>query len=391
MIYRKARIPVILICLAVFCLLVGLLSLHSSVSSAAEKIIKIGGLVDLTGPTAISGKEYLKAVNDQIKIVNDKGGINGQKVEILWEDTRWKTPETIKAFQKFAQQDKVLAMIGWAALDIDAYLPLQKTYRIPYVHASFKEAYYDAKENPYVYPICASYISQIKAAMKYFKKTWKGSSKPKVGFVVLPIYKVELDAAREYAKELDMEVVDIQTVPIPTVDSKPQLINLAKFKPDLTFNFNNVQWAAVVVKDAMALGLKTTWAGHAWAGYELLPELAGEAAEGFLEAHPVAMYGDDVPGMKKLTAINPGEKFTTPYTFGAIVSWVLFEGIKRAGGDPTSEGVKKGLETIQNFDTGGLTGTPISYSPTNHVPTKTCRIYVLEKGKFVYKENIIGE
>ena len=387
---KKSKIQALFIFLVSFCFITVLLWPNGTESWAAEKVIKIGGLVDLSGPTGLSGKEYMKAVNDYFKIINDKGGINGKKVKIMWEDTRWKTPEVIKAFKKFGEQEKVLAMIGWAANDIDAYLPFQKVYKIPYIHASFKKVYYMAEENPYVFPIVASYVSQIKATMRYFKKHWKKSRKPRIGFVVLPIYEVELKAAREFAEKLNMEVVNIQTVPIPTVDSKPQLLNLKKFKPDLTFNFNNVQWCGVVLKDAQALGLKTTWAGHAWSGYELLPKIAGDACEGFIQAHPVAMYGDDVPGMKKLVALNPGEKFTTPYTFGYIVSSILTEALRHAGDKPTSESIKNALERIDNFDTGGLAPL-ISYSPTSHVPTKSCRVYVLENGKYIFKEIIVGE
>jgi branched-chain amino acid transport system substrate-binding protein len=359
-------------------------------SLAEENVLKLGGLVDLSGPSGISGKEYFKAINDHFKIINDRGGINGQKIEILWEDFRWKTPEVIKALKKFAEQDKVPAIIGFAAMDIDAYIPFQKVYKIPYMASSFKEAYYMAEENPYVFPVCASYISQLKAAMKYFKKNWKKSSKPKIGFVVLPIYERELKAAKEFANKLNMEVVDIQTVPIPTVDSKPQLLNLMKHKPDLTFNWNGVQWSSVVLKDAKSLGFKTTWAGHAWSGYELMPEISGDASEGWIQPAPVAIYGDDVPGMKKLMELNATKKFTSAYTFGALVASVLTEGLKRAGDKPTSEKIKSALETIQNFDTGGLT-PPTSYSPKNHVPTKSCRIYVVHKQKHVFKEVIVGE
>lgn len=44
---------------------------------------------------------------------------------------------------------------------------------------------------------------------------------------------------------------------------------------------------------------------------------------------------------------------------------LMIEGLKRAGRDLDEESYIGGLESMKNFDTGGLT-YPISYSPTSH-------------------------
>ena len=46
----------------------------------------------------------------------------------------------------------------------------------------------------------------------------------------------------------------------------------------------------------------------------------------------------------------------------------------------TGEGVKKALETLKGFDTGGLV-PPITYTATDHRPTTKTTIYVIKGGK----------
>ena len=59
---------------------------------------------------------------------------------------------------------------------------------------------------------------------------------------------------------------------------------------------------------------------------------------------------------------SPQNNFT--YVWGWINTMVLFEGLKRAGKDLSREGLVDALETLNNFETGGLRG-PISFGPQN--------------------------
>ena len=45
-------------------------------------VINIGALFDETGPTKDAGKDYAEAVKDYFKYLNEKGGINGRKINL---------------------------------------------------------------------------------------------------------------------------------------------------------------------------------------------------------------------------------------------------------------------------------------------------------------------
>ena len=64
------------------------------------------------------------------------------------------------------------------------------------------------------------------------------------------------------------------------------------------------------------------------------------------------------------------------------------EGLKIADKNKqlTGEGVKKALETLKNFDTGGLV-PPITYTATDHRRTTKTTIYVIKGGKMTKVED----
>ena len=65
-----------------------------------------------------------------------------------------------------------------------------------------------------------------------------------------------------------------------------------------------------------------------------------------------------------------------------VLVWT--EALRRAdkAGHLTGEGVKAAMETLKDFDLGGLTN-PVTYAPTDHRPTTKVNIYQIKNGKLV--------
>jgi branched-chain amino acid transport system substrate-binding protein len=147
--------------------------------------------------------------------------------------------------------------------------------------------------------------------------------------------------------------------------------------------------AAVIIKDAKKLGLKTKFLVNIWGNDEDLIKIAGDAADGVLGLQAAAVYGDDVPGMKLIKEITKNEHQNTHYIRGWVSMMVLCEALKTADkkGELTGPGVKAVLETFKDFDTGGLT-SKITYAPNDHRPNMSAKIYEYQKGALVYKTTI---
>ena len=63
---------------------------------------------------------------------------------------------------------------------------------------------------------------------------------------------------------------------------------------------------------------------------------------------------------------------------------IMAEGIRKAGNNFTGKGVKEGLETLSNFQTGGIT-IPVSFSPTNHKGSTGIKILLADPDKMSFK------
>ncbi len=84
---------------------------RGEVVSAADTI-KIGAIVSLTGTYAGLGAPEQKALEMEVKRINDAGGINGKQIELIIEDDATDEAKAVAAASKLIDQDKVVAIIG---------------------------------------------------------------------------------------------------------------------------------------------------------------------------------------------------------------------------------------------------------------------------------------
>ena len=79
----------------------------------------------------------------------------------------------------------------------------------------------------------------------------------------------------------------------------------------------------------------------------------------------------------------------TVYVRGWAYGLTWAEGLRIADKNKklTGEGVKNALETLKNFDTGGLTPL-VTYTATDHRPTPKSTIYVIKGGKMTKVEEV---
>jgi branched-chain amino acid transport system substrate-binding protein len=107
--------------------------------------------------------------------------------------------------------------------------------------------------------------------------------------------------------------------------------------------------------------------------------VGGEATDGMLGAGAFAFLDEDKPGHKEIKEFNEKKGVdwkTLPvnYVQGWVTMKVMLEGVKRVDGAVTGESLKKALETITDFDTGGVTA-PLTFSDKSHKGNLSTRVY----------------
>jgi branched-chain amino acid transport system substrate-binding protein len=83
-----------------------------SVAHAQEELIRIGFPTPLTGPFAAEARDQVKCAALAVKQFNEKGGINGRKIELLVRDDKLNGGEAATRTLELIEKDKVHAIVG---------------------------------------------------------------------------------------------------------------------------------------------------------------------------------------------------------------------------------------------------------------------------------------
>ena len=368
----------------------------SVAAGAAE--VKVGALNDMTGATSDVGKDYALGIAEAIHYVNENGGINGKPIKLYQFDYGYRIPEALTKYNLFKRL-KTVAILGWGTGDTEALAPTVAKDKIPYVSASYSGHLTNPEKTPYNLFFSTDYSTQARGLITaWFDKKWPknadfGKRKPKIAMCYMfasPFSSSAIKAAKDHAAMLGFDIGSDQDVSLFAIDTKSQILALKEFKPDVLLHTNTVMSVAATIRDAYSLGLGADNLIVNWGFDENLPKLAGKAAQGVIGCAPWAFYGQNVALMDQVVAYakkyNPGvpQEKRTIHTVQAWASALgLVEALRRADkvGDLSGEGIlKKGFETMQNFDI-GLNVPPLTYTATDHRVAGKVPIYEIVDGK----------
>lgn len=353
--------------------------------------IKVGGLFDLTGVTSDVGKSFAQAVRDGVAWTNENGGINGKKIHLFDVDYGYKIPEAVASYKRMVNDEKVIMINGWGTGDTEGLKALVNADKIPYISASFSGHLTDPSKTPYNFFVGPSYSDQLRAWLSWVKDDWKDKSRnPKVAFYYgdNAYGKSPMEAGRQFCKEKGIDLVDEEVLPGVFQDATSQLLNTKQKGADYAYINVTTTGVSTVLKDAKKLGLTIKFGSNPYGFSESLLAVAKETAEGVTGVMPDVPFGENVPGMKKLVDFHqknhPEDKHDAIYVRGwtYVLTWT--EALKRAdkAGKLDGPGVKAAMETLQNYDLGGLTN-PVTYSGTDHRPSTKTPIYMIKDGKLI--------
>ncbi len=353
-------------------------------AEAPAEPIKIGGIFDTTGATSDVGQDYAVAAVDAADYINANGGINGRPIEMIANDYAYKPDKAVELYKTYKDQG-IFLIQGWGTGDTNALKALVNKDEIVYMSASYDSGLNDPAKTPYNFYVGTSYGDCIRGAMQYVADTWTDTSrKPRVVFIYPdhPYGKNPIPAGKAMAEELGFEVGEDQYVALNATDAVSQLTIMKKFNPDWAWIGGTVASTAVIIKDAAKLGLDTKFLINVWGFDENLVKLTGDAAnERAYGTAPFTFYGVDVPGMKPVLEMHekkhPNDTHTVHYIQAWVSMMVMWEALNNAQ-TLDAPGVKAALEQLRDFDTGGLTAAPITFTGQDHRPNTTLFIYKVD-------------
>ena len=361
--------------------------------TATKPAVKVGGIFDLTGATSDVGVPYADGIKDFVAFINESGGAGGHQIQLISDDYAYQIPRAEELYNRLVTQEGVQAIMGWGTGDTTAMVPKITKDKLPFMSASYAEDLVsDVTKNPYNFMIGVTYSDQARVLLKYIKDNWKGGSPPRVSmsFSDSAFGRSPVEDAKKFMSQNGITAGTDVIVALNSLDMSPQLLSVkGSSEPDFIIMNHTQAPTAVEVKSAKAAGLtKTTLASLNWGTGEKTIELAAAAADGMLGVQPFAFLTEEVAGLKEIRdyATKKGKdpkKLPVNYVQGWLTMKVMAEGIKRVDGEVTGDKLKAALESIKDYDTGGITDK-ITFSDKSHRGALATRVFKADAGKGVW-------
>ncbi|MGJ4914766.1 ABC transporter substrate-binding protein [Bradyrhizobium oligotrophicum] len=364
-----------------------LLSLAATASAAEKKYdtgasdseIKVGQTVPLSGP-ASAYATIGKAQAAYMKMINDQGGVNGRKINLIQYDDAYSPPKTVEQVRKLVESDEVLLtfqIIGTAPnVAVQKYLNAKKVPQL--FAATGASRFTDPKNFPWTMGFNPSYVVEGRIYGQYILKTHPDA---KIGV----LYQND-DLGRDYLAGLKAGLGDKAAKMIvaessyeitePTIDS--HILKLKDAGADLLFSASTPKQAAQAIKKVAELGWKPVHIVDINAnslGATLKP--AGlENAKGLISVgyvkDPLEEGFKNDPGVQRYLAFMEkyypdGDKGSNFNVYGYITAELLVQVLKQCGDELTRENVLKQATHLDHVELGMLLpGISITTSPTDY-------------------------
>jgi branched-chain amino acid transport system substrate-binding protein len=327
---------------------------------ASDTEIKVGQTVPFSGPVSAYAT-IGRAQAAYIKMINDQGGVNGRKINLIQYDDAYSPPKAVEQVRKLVEGDEVLLtfqIIGTPSnAAVQKYLNEKK---IPQLFAATGASKFtDPKNFPWTMGFNPNYFVEGRIYGQYILKNYPNA---KVGV----LYQND-DLGKDYLKGLKAGLGDKAAsmviaeasyeVSDPTVDS--QILKLRDAGADLLFSASTPKQAAQAIKKNAEIGwhpvhivdINATSVGA------VLKPAGLEASKGVISVNygkdPLDPAWKDDPGMKKyfdfMAKYYPdGDKNSNFNTYGYSTTQLLIHVLQQCGDNLTRENVMKQAASLKD-------------------------------------------
>ena len=355
--------------------------LLNGLAGPAAAQVRIGQTAGFTGAVASSVQEATDGAKLYFDAVNARGGVNGQKLELVSLDDQFDVKLAVANAKKLIDQGVICLFLNRGTPHTQAIMPLLAEAKIPLVAPSTGAMVLHEPVNPWVFNVRAAYQREAERTIAHLSL---------VSVQRIAIVQVDdsfgADAAVGIRKGLanaKLEPVAYEKYDRAKPDFGPIMPKLVKADPQAVIFVGSGTAIVDGMKALRATGSRAqmvTLSNNASAGFV---KALGELAHGVVVSQvlpseralgtPIVKEASDLARVK-------GLELTPASLEGFASAKVLVEGLRRAGREPTRNSLRTALETLNRFNLGGL---ELSYSPTSHTGLDYADLSIIgQDGKF---------
>ena len=348
-------------------------------AGANDTEIKVGQTVPFSGP-ASAYATIGKAQAAYMKMINDQGGVNGRKINLIQYDDAYSPPKAVEQVRKLVESDEVLLtfqIIGTPSnAAVQKYLNAKKVPQL--FAATGASRFTDPKNYPWTLGFNPNYFVEGRIYGQYILKNHPDAK-------VAVLYQND-DLGRDYLNGLKSGLGDKAATMVvgeasyevsdPTVDS--QILKLKSTGANVLFDASTPKFAAQTIKKTFELGWKPVHILdiNATSVGAVMQPAGLEASKGVISTNygkdPLDPQWKDDPGMKKyfdfMAKYYPeGDKNSNFNTYGYSTAQLMVHVLKQCGDDLTRANVLKQATNIKDFQADlALPGMSTTTTPNDY-------------------------
>ena len=346
---------------------------------AAKEPIKFGLTLDYTKAYVFATPSFGQAIEDYVKYVNMKGGIDGHPIELLNSDHGNEPQRGIEAYER-KKREGAIAFEHLSTPVSKAVLPKAMNDKVVMMQMLTGRA--DAADGevfPYIFPVSPTYWAMAANIIQYIADNVKDIKKAKVAFTYLdyPFGQEPIPIYKALSEELGFEL-KLFPISLPGTDQSGVWSNIRRFKPDYVISWSFAQLHNIAMTEMKRNRIPVDkYISVIWISKNDLKSYGFEKAKGVKRVEGV-VTGTDSPIVQDILKTlydagkgsGPRENVGLLYYMAAFTEMVTVVegmrlGLEKYGAPLTSEKLKMGLESLKDFDAKGLMA-PITITPADH-------------------------
>ena len=355
--------------------------------AVAQEALRFGMAMPLSGGQATYGQDQVKAAEWGVAAINEKGGVNGKKLEMLVLDTRADPQAGIQAANRLVSVEKVPAFVSaWSSV-VKAIAPISNDNKVVQLSVGANSADI-AKLGEYTYTTFPLADIDITAVAKY-AATQMGKKKAAVIYINNETGTVAAQIYRDVFTKAGGQVAAYEAYDPKASDWTGPLLKIRAAQPDMIHIQGLVADTPQVIAQMRQLGLSQPVSSYSAVYNPKLIEQLGKAAEGVIatslapgvtDSPAVAAY---VERWKKEVGREPNGLPYTQYLYDApYIVAAVYKSLDEKKLPLTGENFRKEMLAIGSFDlplTGKLTIND------DHTVNKPVFLMEVKDGKWTQK------
>jgi len=352
--------------------------------SRSTATVNIGWSGDKSGPTVASQGPALDGLRSYIRMVNDAGGVKGNKINLIEKDDAYNVAKELGIVKSFINDDGVVLVTGIGnSSGFASVLPVLSAAKVPALvnQGTLKTNTYPFQ--PYMFQGNCNYGDQAEVALGYTQTRAKLKS---LKGVKVGIAGIEVASGQEWIQTLKDKVEKAggipvtQTLPSSVVSADVAAQAFQSQGVKMILMHHSVSGGIAMLRSIAKFGLDVPISGSYGVTQDLAFTAAPyEATKNFVGVNCYTPLANSKSPQGKL-ALAMGKKYgvsdtalaQTNFVLGWVNGMIIVNALKNINGAVTPASMKAGLEKIKNLSTGDLSPA-ISLTPKCHMAIQQVR------------------